>query len=67
MVQFYIFSLIIDSVSCPDIWHQEPANPVHHHQDSHLKVGSNDASQPHVDIHPAAPPQAEGGARGIGM
>ncbi len=37
MVQFYIFSLIIDSVSCPDIWNQEPANPIHHHQDSHLK------------------------------
>jgi hypothetical protein len=37
MVQFYIFSLIIDLVSCPDIWSQEPANPVHHHQDSQLK------------------------------
>jgi hypothetical protein len=37
MVQFYIFSLIINSVSCPDIWNQEPANPIHHHQDRHLK------------------------------
>jgi hypothetical protein len=37
MVQFYIFSLIIDSVSCPDTWNQEPANPIHHHQDRHLK------------------------------
>jgi len=37
MVQFYFFSLIIDSVSCPDIWNQEPANPIHHHQDRHLK------------------------------
>jgi hypothetical protein len=37
-VQFYIFSLIIiDSVSCRDIWNQEPANSVHHHQDSRLK------------------------------
>ena len=37
MVQFYIFSLIIDSVSCPNIWNQEPANPIHHHQDRHLR------------------------------
>ena len=37
MVQFYIFSLIIDFVSCLDIWNQELANPIHHHQDRHLK------------------------------
>jgi hypothetical protein len=54
MVQFYIVTLIIDSVSCPTsgIKNQlipfittktvtsnaaSPDNPVHHHQDRHLK------------------------------
>ena len=49
MVQFYIFSLIIDFVSCLDIWNQELANPIHHHQDSHLKrsfAGQSRSSPP---------------------
>ena len=83
MVQFYIVTLIIDSVSCPTsgIKNQlipfittktvtsnaaSPDNPVHHHQDRHL-TGPNAASPPHVDVPPAAPPPAEGGAGGIGM
>ncbi len=56
MVQFYIFSLIINSVSCPYIWNQEPANPFI----TTKTVTSNASSQPHVDVPPAAPPPAEG-------
>ena len=55
MVQFYILSLIIDSVSCPDIWNQEPANPVNHHQDRHFKrrfAGQSRSSPPRPSPKP---------------
>ena len=58
MVQFYIYSLIIDFVSCLDIWNQEPANPIHHHQDRHLKrhfAGQSRSSPPTLLRSPQTP------------
>ena len=45
----------IESVSCPDIWNQEPANPVNHHQDRHLKrrfAGQSRSSPPRPSPKP---------------
>jgi hypothetical protein len=63
MVQFYIVTLIIDSVSCPTSGIKNQLIPFI----TTKTVTSNAASPPHVDVPPAAPPPAEGGAGGIGM
>jgi len=65
MVQFYIFSLIIDSVSCPDIWKTGTKNRPTPFITTKT-VTSNASSPPHVDVPPAAPGRGRRWGRGSG-
>ena len=63
LVQFYKVTLIIDSVSCPTSGIKNQLIPFI----TTKTVTSNAASPPQVDIPPAGPSPAVGGAGGIGM